>query len=131
MATTPRPTAPRIRKAPVKTAATPAVLEEVVAPATTPATTEITPVTEVLIIAEQGKIKKAKKPKLVRDSFTIPADEYAIIDTLKARCLTAGVAVKKSELLRAGLLTLQALTDKKLAETLDKLEKLKTGRPTK
>ena len=28
---------------------------------------------------------KGKKPKLVRDSFTIPKDEYAVLDTLKDR----------------------------------------------
>src|SRR3989344_5777764 len=46
---------------------------------------------------------KAKKPKLVRDSFTIPKDEYAVIETLKQRSAALAQPVKKSELLRAGL----------------------------
>ncbi len=70
-----------------------------------------------------------KKPKLVRDSFTMPKQEYAAIETLKARALTAGVAVKKSELLRAGLMALTALTDAGFKQALAAVPTLKTGRP--
>ena len=48
-----------------------------------------------------GKPAKAKKAKLVRDSFTMPDGEYALIAALKKRCLDAGVPAKKSEILRA------------------------------
>ncbi len=70
-----------------------------------------------------------KKPKLVRDSFTMPKQEYAAIETLKARALTAGVAVKKSELLRAGLMALSALPDAGFKQALAAVPTLKTGRP--
>jgi hypothetical protein len=36
-----------------------------------------------------------KKPKLVRDSFTIPKNEYAAIDALKSRAIALGTSVKK------------------------------------
>ena len=74
--------------------------------------------------------EKDKKSKLVRDSFTIPKHEYATIDTLKARALTLGVAIKKSELLRAGLMLLNSLDDAGLKAALAAVPTLKTGRPS-
>lgn len=89
------------------------------------------PVAASAEVAEGEKTKKPRKQKLVRDSFKFPEQEYAAIDALKARCLENGQAIKKSELVRAGLVALQALSDKQLLRTLDSLEKLKTGRPAK
>ena len=48
-----------------------------------------------------GSPSTPRKPKLVRDSFTIPKTEYAAIDELKTRAIGLGTSVKKSELLRA------------------------------
>ncbi|MGS5087414.1 hypothetical protein ACVC7V_13035 [Hydrogenophaga sp. A37] len=70
-----------------------------------------------------------KKPKLVRDSFTIPKAEYAAIDALKGRALTLGVSVKKSELLRAGLMLLQQLSDGRFKAAMAAVPTIKTGRP--
>lgn len=72
---------------------------------------------------------KPKKPKLVRDSFCMPKGEYAAIDALKARALGMSINVKKSELLRAGLIALQALGDPALKRVLSSVPTLKTGRP--
>jgi hypothetical protein len=77
------------------------------------------------------KADKPKKPKLVRDSFTIPKPEYAAIDALKARAATSGRTVKKSELLRAGLMALSAMGDAALAAALAQVPAIKTGRPAK
>ena len=71
----------------------------------------------------------AKKTKLVRDSFTIPKAEYAAIDGLKNRAVALGTSVKKSELLRAGLMALQALNDAAYKRALAAVPALKTGRP--
>lgn len=71
-----------------------------------------------------------KKPKLVRDSFSIPKAEYAAIETLKTRAMGLGSSVKKSELLRAGLMLLQKLSDSGFKKTLSAVPTLKTGRPT-
>lgn len=74
---------------------------------------------------------KPKKTKLVRDSFTMPDSEYALIATLKKRCLTAGMAVKKSEVLRAAIANLAKLSDVALIAAMQRLEIIKTGRPAK
>jgi hypothetical protein len=75
------------------------------------------------------KPAKVKKPKLVRDSFTIPKDEYVVIDSLKVRAGKLGQAVKKSELLRAGVKALAAMTDIQYKAALSNVPTIKTGRP--
>ena len=72
---------------------------------------------------------KPVKVKLVRDSFTIPAGEYAQLAALKHRALKAAYPAKKSELLRAGIRLLAALPDKDLLAALQALPAIKTGRP--
>ncbi len=79
----------------------------------------------------QPKIDKVKKPKLVRDSFTIPKTEYAALDELKLRAAKLGHPVKKSELLRAGIKALTAQADVALLATLATVPSIKTGRPKK
>lgn len=76
-----------------------------------------------------AKDAKAKKPKLVRDSFTIPKDEYAVIEALKQRASALAQPVKKSELLRAGLKVLATLSDSALRTALQAVPSIKTGRP--
>jgi len=51
---------------------------------------------------------------MVRDSFSMPENDYSQFAALKRKCLLAGVHVKKSELLRAGLLCLSKLSDSEL-----------------
>jgi hypothetical protein len=75
------------------------------------------------------KPAKVKKPKLVRDSFTIPKDEYLVIDSLKIRAGKLGQAVKKSELLRAGVKALAAMSDIQYKAALSNVPTIKTGRP--
>jgi hypothetical protein len=75
------------------------------------------------------KPAKVKKPKLVRDSFTIPKDEYVVIDGLKLRAGKLGQSVKKSELLRAGVKALAAMSDIQFKAALSNVPTIKTGRP--
>lgn len=77
------------------------------------------------------KIDKAKKPKLIRDSFTMPDNEYRQLAELKKRLLDRGNPAKKSELLRAGIALLAALDDRDLVAALARVDKVKTGRPAK
>jgi methylmalonyl-CoA mutase N-terminal domain/subunit len=77
------------------------------------------------------KDSKPKKVKMVRDSYTMPENDYAKHAELKKTCLKAGVHVKKSELLRAGLSTLSKLPTATLLKTVEGLVKIKTGRPGK
>lgn len=81
--------------------------------------------------AKAGKKNPAKKPKLVRDSFTFPETDYIKFTVLKQRALKAGRDVKKSELLRAGLAMLSGLDEPNLIKVLDGIDKLKPGRPAK
>jgi len=79
--------------------------------------------------ATAAKEAKTKKPKLVRDSFTIPKDEYAAIEALKQRTGKFAQTAKKSELLRAGLKLLAGLGDDALLKALQAVPSIKTGRP--
>lgn len=88
-----------------------------------------TPKTAAPAAPKPAKDVKVKKPKLVRDSFTIPKDEYAVIETLKQRAATLAQPVKKSELLRAGLKVLAGLSDSALRNALQAVPSIKTGRP--
>lgn len=81
------------------------------------------------VAAVKATEPKGKKPKLVRDSFTIPKDEYAVLDTLKDRATALAHPVKKSELLRAGLKVLAGLSDSALRSALQAVPSIKTGRP--
>lgn len=81
--------------------------------------------------APAAKAPKKPKPVLVRDSFTMPEVDFALIAALKKRALGARREAKKSELLRAGLHALAALEAKALVSALDRLAPVKIGRPRK
>jgi hypothetical protein len=69
------------------------------------------------------------KPVLVRDSFTMPEGEYAVLARVKQACLKAGIEVKKSELLRIGVALLGQIDVATVQAVLASLPQLKTGRP--
>ena len=71
------------------------------------------------------------RAKVVRDGFTMPASDYALIAQLQAAGLQAGLRVTKSEVLRAGLQVLSQLTEAELTQALRGLERVKTGRTAK
>lgn len=119
MATAKKPVKPAAKKAPAtKPAARPATTRAVAAapakasPATPPA-----------------KAEKPKKSKLVRDSFTIPKAEYLVLDELKQRAARLGVPAKKSEVLRAGIKALAAMSDVAFLASMAAVPAIKTGRP--
>lgn len=85
--------------------------------------------TKAKVQTPMDKAKKDRKAKLIRDSFKFPEQEYRAFDALKSRCLAKGYVAKKSELVRAGLLALAAMTDEELLKSVSAVEKLKTGRP--
>lgn len=81
--------------------------------------------------ATPAKPAKLKKPKMVRDSFTFPKAEYAVLDGLKMRAAKLGSPAKKTELLRAGIKAIAAMQDAAFVATLKSVPSLKTGRPAK
>jgi hypothetical protein len=72
---------------------------------------------------------KERKAKLVRDSFTMPEQEYAVLGQVKKACIKAGFEIKKSELLRIGVALISQLDMATLQQVLASLPQLKTGRP--
>lgn len=73
--------------------------------------------------------EKAKKAKLVRDSFTMPEGEYQVLSDVKKAFLKSGVSVKKSELLRAGVALIKNMELAKLNAVIAALAPIKAGRP--
>ena len=123
-ATTPATKKPAARKPVVKKAATKPVRKTAVKKA--PVKSTVSKTTKPVKAVKPAKVKK---PKLVRDSFTIPKDEYVVIDSLKIRAGKLGQAVKKSELLRAGVKALAAMSDIQFKAALSNVPTIKTGRP--
>lgn len=80
---------------------------------------------------EQDAAGKAKKAKLVRDSFTMPAAEYELIATMKKRCHAKGLPAKKSQILRAAIIAFAAQGDAAINKAVAALPVIKTGRPAK
>jgi len=74
---------------------------------------------------------KDKKVKVVRDSFTIPKNEFIQLGEMKKKSLGLGIEIKKSELIRAGLMLLGSLSDVAFKKALTNVPTLKTGRPVK
>jgi hypothetical protein len=68
-----------------------------------------------------AKVRKEKVRK-VKDRFSMPEHDFALIDKLKQRAQSQGRAAKKSELLRAGLQALNRLDEVELLAALNRLK---------
>lgn len=110
------------RKSPAAKKPAPAVAVKTEPKATKPAK---------VIKPKVDKPKKTPKDKVIRDSFTMPESDFAIIDRIKLRAIEWKQPVKKSEVLRAALHALGALQDAQLKKLLAGLAPVKKGRPNK
>ena len=81
--------------------------------------------------AKSVKAPKSKRQKMVRHAISMPEIEYAQIPALKKRIAALGGAVKRSELMRAGLALLSVLNNVELTTVMAHVERIKTGRPAK
>ena len=72
--------------------------------------------------------KTGKSDRIVRDTFKMPQREFALIDELKQRCRALGVEVKKSDVLRAGLLAMRDLSDERLGQVVRPMAAARTER---
>ena len=79
-------------------------------------------------VSSAGKPPKVHKVKLVKGRFTIPKLEHAILQTLKERAARLGRPAKKSELLRAGVIALEAMSDEAFEAAITSVPPLKTTR---
>ena len=78
---------------------------------------------------KQEKLFKQKViEKVIKDSFSFPEDDYALIELIKNRFLKNGKFVNKSETLRIGLNVLVKMSDKDLIEAGEGIQKVKIGR---
>ena len=111
--------------------ATPAKKPTAAAPAKVAAKAK--PVVKAKPAAKPAPVKtaKVKKPKMVRDSFTMPKPEFAVLDVLKARASKLAHPTKKTELIRAGIKALAAMSDAAFLAAVKAVPNLKTGRPAK
>ncbi|MEP6824194.1 MAG: hypothetical protein ABI919_05205 [Ramlibacter sp.] len=115
-----------------KTASTKPAAKSAPQPAARPAAAPAPATVTVSISAGKPvRPEKPKKPKLVRDSFTIPKAEYTVLEALKQRAAMSGLPAKKSEVLRAGIKALAALSDTGFAAAMAAVPAIKTGRPAK
>jgi hypothetical protein len=53
--------------------------------------------------AEKPVVKRPNNNRKVRDNYTMPSTDYALLTGLKKACQQAGLQAKKGEILRAGL----------------------------
>ena len=67
--------------------------------------------------------------KVIRDTFTMPPEDHALLDKLKARALAMGQAITKSEFVRAGLRALCTMPESDFKRAIEQVEKIKPGRP--
>ena len=124
-----RPVAAK-KAAPVSTAAAKTIAKpQAAAPAATSAKPAAAPT--VAATVADSKPAKDKKPKMVRDSVTIPKAEYIVLEAMKQRAAQLKVTVKKTELIRAGMKHLATLPDAVFLAAIAAVPSLKTGRPSK
>jgi hypothetical protein len=83
------------------------------------------------VATKSDKRLKAKKPKLVRERFTLPKLEYLMLDALKIRTAKLGGSVKKSALVRAGIKALAAMSDASFLTALKAVPAIKADRASK
>lgn len=111
-------------------AATPEPEASTPAPAPTPAPVTNNPPRKAS--PKKRSVSKKKgviEAKVIRDTFSLPANDYALIDELRTRCAKAGVLMNKSEIVRAGLLALDQMKSDQLSSAAQAVERVKTGRP--
>lgn len=75
--------------------------------------------------AKKERPEKKPEAKVIRKNFAMPKDEYQKIFEIKKTCLKTGLAVKKNEVLRAGLKALCGMTNDQLKQAMAGLGKSK------
>ena len=88
---------------------------------------------DVALGSGQNEAKSSKagtRNTVIRDNFSMPEEDYALIEEIRQRLLReSAVAKNKSEVLRAGLRLLQRLDPGALLEAAEDVKSLKPGRP--
>ena len=69
------------------------------------------------------------KINVIRDTFTLPESDYNLINICKTKLLENKINATKSEIIRAGLILLNKLTEEELVNSYKLVNKIKIGRP--
>lgn len=83
-------------------------------------------------VLDSGGMTRGKRATpvalVVRDTFTMPADDHALLAQLIERAMAHKVRTTKSALVRAGLRALAGMSNAALTAVLTDVEPLKQGR---
>jgi hypothetical protein len=79
--------------------------------------------------AQKSPVTASNEQKVVRDAFTMPAEDHLLFADIQKKCLLIGIVTTKSEIVRAGLKHLASLDNDTLEKIIKAVPKLKTGRP--
>lgn len=83
-------------------------------------------------MANETERQRSERPpsggRVVRDSFTMPAEDHRLIRELQITYARVGVLFNKGEVLRAGLHALNNMSPEELASIAGRIEHLKGGR---
>ncbi|HYE01083.1 MAG TPA: hypothetical protein VEH84_16990 [Alphaproteobacteria bacterium] len=80
-------------------------------------------------LEEPPPAPKPPREKVIRDQFSFPEEDHALLAILQKKLLGVGTVATKSELVRLGLAVLDSMAPQEVAEAHAKLRKLKPGRP--
>ncbi|MBT9613435.1 MAG: hypothetical protein IV108_09250 [Burkholderiales bacterium] len=80
---------------------------------------------------KKSKPEKKKREKVVRDSYSIPKNQYAQLKAMRTDLAKTGRIASKSELLRAGLALLFRQSTADVKELIDALTPAPRGKSTK
>jgi hypothetical protein len=84
---------------------------------------------------KENTSRSLKSPALVadlvvRDTFSMPANNYEIIDRVRNKVAKEGLIYTRSEIVRAGLLAIGSMSINDLLHLLGSVERMKPGRKT-
>ena len=69
--------------------------------------------------------------KTVKQMVSMTTQDKALLEELELKLMLKGIKLNKSEIMRAGLIALNTLTDKQLEKVAGSVSKLSVGRPKK
>ncbi len=79
--------------------------------------------------ADQTSFTSEPIVQVIRDAFTMPAEDHRLFAEIQQKCLAQGINVSKSEIVRAGLKYIVGLSASDLAAIVKTVPKVKIGRP--
>ena len=72
--------------------------------------------------------RSARSSGVVRTQFSFPVEDHQLIETLQTRGLRQGLRLTKSQIVRAGLRVLDAMTPGEFGEIVEQSKPMKPGR---